>query len=286
MSFDLSILKSGTFLIYFCLCSGSVPPQFYQRIYEARVYENVPLGTIVANLYSLGVPFLPLPSADLKFVIDSGGFGMFNISQTGSIMLASSPDYEKTQAYHLVVHAILSGLNSVSISRILITVHIVNVNDNAPTFKAVVSPFIVPSDLAAGDMVFRFWATDADLMDKVSYELVGGDESIFKLDILTGVVTLKTAIPAARYSLRVRATDSGSPSFSTITSVDIHSVSRTSGYPIFPYRDAEFRKIESTPVNSLIKTVPATGGSRFTYRELAGSDQYGMFRVEQNTVRA
>ncbi|XP_064618108.1 fat-like cadherin-related tumor suppressor homolog [Liolophura sinensis] len=251
-------------------CESSTAPQVDETIYETRVYENQPVGVKIASLYELGVPFLPLPSSALEFTIDSGGFGVFNISRAGSIILASSPDYEKKQDYHLVVRAILSGLTSVSTSRTLITVHIINVNDNVPEFKAVMSPFIVPSDLTAGDMVFRFWATDADLQDKVSYELLGGESSIFNLDSLSGVVTLKTTIPEGRYSLKVRATDTGLPSSSTITSVDILSESRTSGYPIFPYRVAEFRKVESSPVNSLIKTIPASGGSKFTYQEVVG----------------
>jgi len=108
-----------------------------------------------------------------------------------------------------------AGVPSLSTS-VIVTVHVADVNDNAPTFDQVVYEATVSDQAPRGQFVAAVQAFDADITDRgrLTYAVVdGNDRQSFTVDPHTGVIaTASTAHRLAdsvqsAYILNVSATD-------------------------------------------------------------------------------
>lgn len=151
----------------------------------------------------------------------------------------------------------------------LVTVIVEDVNDNAPVFvsmnAALLSPEHVRSSMNRdGYVIMHVFARDLDSSTNglVTYELVSGDEDVFRLHRTTGALSLRRPLfePRPRYQLAVKATDEAvqSERRSTEAYVTVISASDFPG-PIFESPSFSGSVYENEPPGSSILKV----GARF-----------------------
>ncbi|XP_075716448.1 protocadherin-23 [Rhinoderma darwinii] len=136
------------------------------------------------------------------FVIDSRR----GILSTNAIL-----DREIKSSYRLVLQAADRGSPSLSATSI-VTVLVIDINDNAPTIPPLETAFI-PEDAAPGYNVVCISANDVDLKPNVSYSFTedGNPGMKFAIDRFSGVVTLIDVLDyeeTYQYHLRIQASDS------------------------------------------------------------------------------
>jgi hypothetical protein len=124
-----------------------------------------------------------------------------------------------------------------------VSVDVLDVNDNAPSFTKRVYSAVVPENVAVGTHVITVTAVDPDegAGGSVTYELSNEGEAngLFAVNHTTGhIVTWRPLTGKGRtepYHLMVRAQDGGNPSLSMDVplSVFIGDVSANDGVPFF-----------------------------------------------------
>ncbi|XP_038006574.1 protocadherin beta-15-like [Motacilla alba alba] len=213
-------------------------PIFTQEVYNGKVLENMPEGTVVLTVlatdpdagvngdisYTLNEV---VGQSDTTFVIDP---------ITGEIKLTKPLDFEAAQSHELIVRARDGGGLS-AICKVL--VEVVDVNDNAP--EVVVSSFSspLPENTEPGTVVALFTVRDRDsgangkiscaLEDQLFFSLRPAYKNYYELVTVSALDREETP----RYVLSVTAADAGSPpltSTQTFT-VDISDVNDNA--PVF-----------------------------------------------------
>ena len=98
---------------------------------------------------------------------------------SGVVGLIKDLDYEKRQFYEIEVTAMDRGEPPRSATSIL-HVTVTDVNDNAPVFQSFPTEVYTSQVVEAGELIFRFHATDADSSlngnNKVRYQVVRGND--------------------------------------------------------------------------------------------------------------
>ena len=131
-------------------------------------------------------------------------------SSSGDVMANGSFDREQKDNYALVIEA----RNSRQIegpkcewSRIVVTVMILDVNDNDPVWENTGSTFDVFSDSAIGTLVITLIASDADQNPSITYEIEPNE--LFKMDKRNGVISVGADLSdkVDSYDLTVTASD-------------------------------------------------------------------------------
>lgn len=110
---------------------------------------------------------------------------------TGVIRTTARIDYERVKEIALVASVTDTGVPQLTATaRVLVDV--INANDNRPEFEADAYNVTVLENAAAGTIVGRVAARDADdgLFGEVVYSLVGDDAKHFHMNAETGVLTV------------------------------------------------------------------------------------------------
>lgn len=99
-------------------------------------------------------------------------------------------------------------------------------NDSPPSFRDVPLKYSISEDLSVGQPVATIRATDPDILGKLEYVLVGGDDGHFALNSKSGVLELIDAVDRENkdvYKLAVRASD-GIQYTDTIVTVEVRDM--------------------------------------------------------------
>lgn len=140
--------------------------------------------------------------------------GRFQIHpHSGALSVVRALDREETPGYNLTLVATDHGSPRLSSTQTL-SISILDVNDETPTFEKSQYEGKVLENQSAGTSVLRLRAVDRDLGPggQITYGGVTGDE--FSLDPKTGILTTKRAFDREAkevYKLTVYARDGGSP---------------------------------------------------------------------------
>ncbi|XP_048187605.1 protocadherin beta-1 [Perognathus longimembris pacificus] len=214
-------------------------PQFSRSVYRAQVPENSANGSLVATVtatdqdegtnkqitYSLA----PNPEAILQtFQVDA---------HTGEVRLRGPLDFETTETYDLDVRATDGGGLSAH-SKVLVDV--VDVNDHAPevTLSSVSSP--LPEDAALRTVVALFTVRDPDrrVGGKITCFLKEDDAPFAVKPTIRNSYSLVTdrsldreAVPG--YNVTLVAVDTGPPSLSTETVIEVLLSDINDNPPVF-----------------------------------------------------
>ncbi|XP_053180033.1 protocadherin alpha-2-like isoform X5 [Scomber japonicus] len=226
------------------------------------VKEDAELGTIVA-----------LVTVSDK---DGGSNGVTNCKVMGSVpfklklnykndysLVVDGPlDRENTSLYNVTITATDEGSPPLSSIRV-ITVHVSDVNDNAPRFMEPVINVYVKENSPTGSVIYTVSAFDADLDSnaKVTYALLDNYpknipiSSVLNINSETGdIVTLQSFNfeELKTFQFKVQATDSGVPPLSSNVTVNVLILDENDNNPavLAPYSEHGSVNSESIPYSA------------------------------------
>ncbi|KAM6428926.1 protocadherin-23 [Rhynochetos jubatus] len=193
-----------------------------QPLGEVEVPENALPGFIVTRVSASDAD--SRPALQFGFIYDNGPGMKFLIDQhTGVVTVVEPLDYEETAVYQLRI--IIS--DSVHQTEAELTVLVLDINDNPPVFTQDLYQVSVPELVSMDATVLTVSAVDKDSEHNgmISYKILSSSEG-FSIDakngsvFAAGPVTQLEKISLIR--LLIEATDSGSPTLSAVTSVEVH----------------------------------------------------------------
>ena len=215
----------------------------------------------------------------LSFSISGGDSSFFNFSSSGSLAFAAAADYEQPQGsggnfYQLT----LTVEDEYSLSdQLLLTVEVLNLNDNFPQFATTVLTLSIAENDAS--VIHTSAASDAD-GDSLAYSLIGTDANAFSLGSTSGELRFasapdyETPIDANSdnsYELQIQASDSTN---SALQSLLIHVTNSDDTSPQLTSSDSTSLNISEANLDSVIYTATASdpdSSEQFTF-SLGGVD--------------
>ncbi|XP_041116042.1 protocadherin Fat 3-like [Polyodon spathula] len=200
------------------------PPAFIPYSYNAKVLEDLPVGTIIAWLETQD-PDLGL-GGQVRYTLANDYNGKFEIDKaSGVIRLAKELDYEKQQFYNLTVRAKDKGRPVSLLSVSFVEVEVVDVNENLypPYFLDFAVKGTVKENSRIGTSVLQVTARDDDVGrdGEIQYSIRDGSGlGRFSIDEETGVIYTADILDRETkdsYWLTIYATDHGVvPLYTTI----------------------------------------------------------------------
>ncbi|RXM28742.1 Protocadherin Fat 4 [Acipenser ruthenus] len=182
-------------------------PVFYPVQYFANIKENEPPGSYVTTV-SATDPDLG-KNGTVRYVITAGDTFKFQIkSNTGVISTRVSLDREEKTAYQLQVTA-ADGENLRSQSQAIVTITVIDTQDNPPSFSQSVYSFVIFENVGLGSTIGTVSASTLDLNTNISYLITSGDQrGLFTVNRVTGQISATSPIDReeqAFYQLKVIA---------------------------------------------------------------------------------
>nr|XP_046181106.1 protocadherin alpha-2-like isoform X10 [Oncorhynchus gorbuscha] len=223
------------------------------------VKEDAEIGTVVA-----------LVTVTDK---DSSKNGITNCKLTGSVpfklksnykndysLVVDGPlDRESASQYNVTITATDEGTPPLS-STSVITVHVSDVNDNAPRFSEPVANVYVKENSPVGDLIYTIYAfdTDSEENSKIGYALLDTSNSIsssVNINSDTGdIVSLQSFNyeEIKTFQFKVQATDSGVPPLSSNVTVNVFILDENDNSPgiLAPYSEHGSVNTENVPYSA------------------------------------
>ncbi|GAU98557.1 hypothetical protein RvY_09686-2 [Ramazzottius varieornatus] len=231
-------------------------PEFSQQVYYISIYEDSPVNTTAAQVKlttSDAVTFTIVPPGN-----HTKSFP-FSINTDGRIIVSDVLDADAYSEYNFVVAAALKDAPNY-ITHSHIKIKIIDDNDNAPMFVS--DKFVVqaPENYTGGVLrLLPLQAFDADSGPnaEVRYELLVMVDGPFSVNQRTGWLTVDRKLDReaqAEYSLRVKASDAGTPSHSSTTTIKVEVLDIDDNPPRFPqsYYEASIQE-EYVPETPLVE---------------------------------
>ncbi|XP_033122265.1 neural-cadherin-like, partial [Anneissia japonica] len=242
-------------------------PTFPNAAYSASVAENAKSGysieTVTAvdidedsvlNYLIAGGRTLPdmLPYQSAVFQVDS---------ETGTIKVAASLDFEAVQTYELE-YIVTDGLHE---NATKLTINILDTNDNSPEFVDDVyrSSITEEEDSVAFPFdVLTVSATDADVdSGAILYSLKGHDSNYFAIDSTSGMITLLRYLDyeyKTEWHFIAEATDENGVGLTGVADVLISVTDINDNPPEFNQASYEGEIAEDAVIGAYVMTVSAT----------------------------
>ncbi|XP_068774552.1 cadherin EGF LAG seven-pass G-type receptor 2 isoform X2 [Struthio camelus] len=255
-------------------------PQFSEKRYVARVPEDVAPNSAVLRVTATDRD--KGSNALVHYSIVSGNTrGHFYIdAQTGAVDVVSPLDYEASKEYTLRIRAQDGGRPPLSNISGLVTVQVLDVNDNAPIFVSTPFQATVLENVPVGYSVIHIQAIDADSGDnaRLVYSLLEiGAGFPFAINNSTGWIVVASELDREAmdfYSFGVEAQDQGSPPMASSASVSITVLDVNDNSPEFTQREYSARLNEDAAVGTSVLTVSAIdrdANSVITYQISSGN---------------
>ena len=156
------------------------PPEFQPSTYTISITENIlpeMLNTSLVQVYTVdrdSTSFRP------TFVL-TGGNGHFRIDTDGNIILTAPLDYEETTSYELLVNATEGELTSLQPA--VVTVSVVNQNDNPPHFEMTEYTVCVVENSTPTSPIIQLAVEDPDTdLDPLVFQLLPSNMSGFTIN--------------------------------------------------------------------------------------------------------
>ncbi|XP_036974824.1 protocadherin Fat 3 isoform X2 [Acanthopagrus latus] len=258
-------------------------PVFQRRDYAVTVPEDVAVGTEVLRVLATSVDIGP--NAEITYRIRSGNeLRKFSIDRNlGSISVADDLDFEVCKDYYLTVEAWDSGNPPLSTAT-MVTIELMDVNDNAPAFSQDIYNVLVSEDASIGQSITRVSAEDLDsqVNGRITYSILKGDRSNqFWIDPVTGLLKVNKRLDrelVSRYSLSVQAFDSGSPAMSSTVILNIDVSDVNDNPPVFtPPNSTAIMQLNQAAGTTLVQLSVSDkdsprNGPPFEFRIVSGND--------------
>ncbi|XP_038151327.1 protocadherin Fat 2 [Cyprinodon tularosa] len=210
-------------------------PVFREGVYSTEILEDLTPGSVVMKVTAVDLDG-PINNL-LRYSIVSGDLQQqFSIHpRTGEISVHTSLDREEIPHYSLTVQAADEGSPPLS-SAVLVTIMVVDVNDNPPVFSQVNYNLVLQEGESIGRSILQLIVTDKDTPKNgppFSFHIVSGNnDRRFHVD-QGGLLSLSAPLRKKDkpfHQLKIQATDSGHPPLSSICVLNIN-VTEQSKYP-------------------------------------------------------
>ncbi|KAM8732215.1 protocadherin alpha-2-like isoform 8-T8 [Acanthopagrus schlegelii] len=246
-----------------CLCDGSTAQLSFS------VSEEVDKGTVVGNLAKdLQINVHDLETRDLR-VVSGNSKKYFDVDlKTGALFVCDRIDREElcpnTAKCSLNIEAILS--HPMHLHRI--EVQIIDINDNAPSFREKEMTFNISESSLTGERYLLPMANDADTGSNSvkSYKLSPND--YFSLEVQSGgqhsesaELVLQKSLDREKQSvihLTLTALDGGKPARSGTLKIIVNVIDTNDNSPVFSQPLYKTQVNENAPFQTSIVTVSAT----------------------------
>ncbi|XP_046549710.1 protocadherin Fat 4-like [Haliotis rubra] len=241
---------------------------------DGRVFKFVENAQCSRNIVTVNATDADTGSnGHIVYSLGGSDSHMFTVdSHTGGISCKAPLDYENISIYRdLIILATDQGQPALTSSSI-ITVKVVDVNDNAPTFSKSSYDVNVTNTGTAGSIpLFLLSVHDADSEEngKVSLSIASSQDSNL-FTITSNLIRLNSSpqLTSKDYDFNVTATDGGTPSLSATTTVTVHVMQSASNGLKFKETDfslnaTENRNYTRTAIGNV--SVTNSGGNQLTF---------------------
>ncbi|XP_056677709.1 protocadherin gamma-B7-like [Monodelphis domestica] len=280
-------------------------PEIILTSLVSSVLEDSEPGTVIAlfktrdiDSGSNGEISCYVQSNSIPFRIESSSKNYYKLLTDGAL------DREQTPEYNITLTATDKGNPPLYTSKTL-TLHIADINDNAPIFLQPYYVAYIPENNPSGASVTRVSAYDPDLDEngRVSYFIISSDldslplSSYVSVNSHSGDIFAQCSLDYEQvrtFKMTLQARDSGSPSFCANVSVQVFIMDRNDNAPnilypaLGPDRSALFdmvpRSAEPGYLVSKVVAVDADSGHNawLAYRVLQATDP-GLFSLGLRT---
>ncbi|XP_035583573.1 protocadherin alpha-7-like [Zalophus californianus] len=240
-------------------------PAFDRTLYEVKLPENVPNGTLVIKLNASDLD--EGSNADIIYSFSSGvstdiksKFYMDALS--GEIIAIGHIDFEESKTYKLRVEAIDKGSLPLA-GHCTVHVQVLDANDNAPELTVTSLSLPISENAQPGTVITLINVFDRDsgangevicsLKPHVPFRLVSTFKNYYSL-VLDSALDRESV---ANYDLVVTARDAGSPSLSATASVSVEVADVNDNAPAFAQPEYTVFVKENNPPGCHIFTVSA-----------------------------
>ncbi|XP_074147754.1 protocadherin gamma-B6 isoform X30 [Sminthopsis crassicaudata] len=196
-------------------------------LFKTRDIDSGDNGEISCYMQSDSVPFR----------LESSSRNYYKLLTDGAL------DREQTPEYNITLIATDKG-NPPLYSTKILTLHIADINDNAPIFLQPYYVAYIPENNPSGSSITRVSAYDADLEEngRVSYFIINSDSlplaSYVSVNSHSGDIFAQRSFDYEQvrtFQLTLQARDSGSPSFSANVTIQVFVVDRNDNSPNILY---------------------------------------------------
>uniref|UniRef100_A0A8C4NG34 FAT atypical cadherin 1 n=1 Tax=Eptatretus burgeri TaxID=7764 RepID=A0A8C4NG34_EPTBU len=251
--------------------------------YSADVVENTTDVKTLAVISTMGA----LTNEPLTFRILNPSVFFAMKSTAGVLQTTGIPfDREEQEIYEVVVE-IRDVRSPPRIVHTIVSVNVVDVNDNSPIFANLPYYAIVQVDAQPGDLIYKVMAVDQDVKQngQIRYFVETPDE-YFKIDPSSGSITLlKTFNPGMsgkEFPLTVTAEDHGTPSLSSQVVVPITVINKA--MPIFDRSFYSTRVAENVEPHTAVLHLQANSPEGLPlFFSITDGDPFNQFSMDFNT---
>ncbi|XP_073724829.1 cadherin EGF LAG seven-pass G-type receptor 1 [Misgurnus anguillicaudatus] len=262
-------------------------PMFVSTPFQASVLENVPVGYSVIHIQAIDADSGDNAHLEYKLTDTSPGFPFVINNNTGWITVCAELDRETTEFYSFGVEAKDHGIPTMS-SSASVSISVLDVNDNVPTFTQHLYNLKVNEDAVVGTNVLTVTAIDRDVNSVVTYQISNGNtRNRFSITSQSGAGLITLALPLdykqeRQYVLTITASDG---TRHDTAQVYINVSDANTHRPVFQSANYQVSVSEDRPVGSTVVVISATDedtgeNARITY---VMEDNVPQFKIDPDT---
>ncbi|XP_060751276.1 protocadherin alpha-2-like isoform X6 [Tachysurus vachellii] len=235
-------------------------PEISVTLLMSSVTEDIKPGTDVALITVSDKDSGTNGKVNCKLLVPSPFILQLSYKNSYALVVNEALDRERVSQYNVTLVANDEGTPSLSSSNV-ITVHVSDVNDNAPLFTAPVINISVRENSPVGGLMTSLTARDLDVGENalISYSLSDTESSkvsnLMNINSHTGeLYSLKSFDyeETKRLRFQVQATDSGVPPLSSNLTVNVFILDENDNSPVFlpPYSEPGSVNSENIPYSA------------------------------------
>ncbi|NWT10514.1 PCDGD protein, partial [Vireo altiloquus] len=239
-------------------------PAFSKSVYEARVAENLPAGSLVLRVQATDADAGSNGQVSYSFSNVPGAISaLFTVdSESGEIRTAGPLDFEEKNKYVFSLEARDGGG---LVSHCKVQIDVTDENDNAPEITILLLSSPVPEDAPVGTVVALLNVEDPDSGEngQVSCELSGEAPLSIRPELVLAKALDREE--AAFHELVLRAMDGGDPARTGTARIRVTVLDANDNAPVFSQAEYTVRVPEDIPVGSVLVTLTATDADEGLY---------------------
>uniref|UniRef100_A0A7N8XFW1 Cadherin EGF LAG seven-pass G-type receptor 1a n=1 Tax=Mastacembelus armatus TaxID=205130 RepID=A0A7N8XFW1_9TELE len=262
-------------------------PMFVSTPFQATVLENVAIGYSVIHIQAIDGDSGENARLEYRLTDTTPDFPFTINNSTGWVTVSHELDRETTDFYTFGVEARDHGIPVMS-SSASVSITVLDVNDNVPTFTEKVYSLKINEDAVVGTSVLTVTAVDRDVNSVVTYQISSGNtRNRFAITSQSGGGLITLALPLdykqeRQYVLTVTASDGTrydtAQVFINVTDANTHR-------PVFQSANYQVMLSEEKPVGSTVVVISATDedtgeNARITY---VMEDNVPQFKIDPDT---